>query len=128
MERLTIVEDGQVRIVGMNARNELNKVVSVAHRLAEFENLGCEPEELQKAREKQIPKEPAITIQKDDVKIGNATWKAGTKVHMCMSCYSWISPIWKYCAECGQSIGKDPICNTTKLPCAGCNPCCESRK
>jgi rRNA maturation endonuclease Nob1 len=56
------------------------------------------------ALEKQTPKEPAMTVQKDDVRIGNAIWKSGTKVHMCMNCYKWVSPSWTFCAECGQAL------------------------
>jgi hypothetical protein len=41
-----------------------------------------------------------------------------------------------YCSNCGRKMhggeaaekALSPICNTTKLPCAGCNPVCEHRK
>jgi hypothetical protein len=41
-----------------------------------------------------------------------------------------------YCSNCGRKMhggeaaekALSPICNTTKLPCAECNPCCEHRK
>ena len=47
-----------------------------------------------------------------------------------------IPEVWKtihktgqynYCPICGKKLGTAPICNTTKLPCAGCNPVCEHR-
>ena len=47
-----------------------------------------------------------------------------------------IPEVWKtihktgqynYCPICGKKLGTVPICNVTKLPCAGCNPVCEHR-
>lgn len=47
LERLTEWVDGQLCIVGMKPENESEKILAVAHRLAEYENLEKDPMELQ---------------------------------------------------------------------------------
>jgi len=55
------------------------------------------------ALEKQIPKKPTCTINDHDFKIGNITFKKGTKRYNC-SCGNLISKSYKYCPYCGCLI------------------------
>jgi hypothetical protein len=55
------------------------------------------------ALEKQIPKKTTIFTNKDDVKIGKFTFKAGCNIHKCPVCESNIA-YGNYCYNCGQLL------------------------
>lgn len=51
MNRLTYQEaDGSWGVTGMNAENEGEKIVAVAQKLRDYENVGLEPEEVESLR------------------------------------------------------------------------------
>ena len=56
------------------------------------------------AVEKQKAMKPTGFTAKENVKIGNATWRAGTTIYHCPRCYGLITIIYKHCPECGQKI------------------------
>lgn len=55
------------------------------------------------ALQKQIPKKTNIFTNKDDVKIGKFTFKAGCTIHKCPVCESNIA-YGNYCYNCGQLL------------------------
>lgn len=56
------------------------------------------------ALEKQVTKKPTCIVNDSDFKIGNITFKKGTKRYQC-SCGNLISYSHKYCPHCGCLIG-----------------------
>lgn len=62
---------------------------------------------LQKAKdaiEKQIKQPAHVSVQAEDIKIGAATFKAGTKTYRCPCCNNWLTLSKKHCDACGQAI------------------------
>lgn len=71
------------------------------------EKLNKEYSTLKHAREaveKQIKQPALVSVQAEDIKIGAATFKAGTKTYRCPCCGSWLTLSKKYCDACGQAI------------------------
>ena len=63
-----------------------------------------EYEKIKEAVKKQKAMKPTGFTAKENVKIGNATWRAGTTIYHCPRCYGLITIIYKHCSECGQKI------------------------
>lgn len=61
-------------------------------------------DKIKEAVGKQKAMKPTGFTAKENVKIGNATWRAGTTIYHCPRCYGLISIIYKHCSECGQKI------------------------
>lgn len=56
------------------------------------------------ALEKQIPKKIVTKVQKEDLKIGHVTFKAGTKTYYCPACDKAITLSDTCCRWCGQKL------------------------
>lgn len=56
------------------------------------------------ALEKQIPKEIVTRVQKEDLKIGHVTFKAGTNTYYCPACNKAITLSDTCCRWCGQKL------------------------
>lgn len=61
-------------------------------------------DKIKEAVGKQKAMKPTGFTAEEDVKIGNATWRAGTTIYHCPRCYGLITIIYKHCSECGQKI------------------------
>lgn len=61
-------------------------------------------EECREAMERQIPRKPKREVWEKDLKLGNVTFKAGTKVYLCPSCEKGITGADGHCRWCGQAI------------------------
>lgn len=111
---------------------EAGILMEISRRLAAYEDSGLSPEEIQ-----------ALAQAKADGRlVVNGQWKkigmrpVGTRyTYYCSVCGGHGNDEMKYCPNCGAKMDKEaaekalsPICNTTKLPCAECNPCCEHRR
>lgn len=81
----------------------LKTAISAMQELQQYRQTGT-PEECRKAREKQTPAEIFTHTNDSDVKIGNITFRKGTKAHKCQ-CGRLVMRGYKYCPECGQAIG-----------------------
>lgn len=70
--------------------------------LHQYRSIGT-VEECREARGKQVPQNPTVLVNDHDVKIGNVTFRKGTKTYKC-KCGSFILRWCNYCPDCGQMI------------------------
>lgn len=52
----------------------------------------------------QIPKQTTVKVLDEDVKVGAAVFRAGTKVHYCPECLMAVSGSQNFCNRCGQKL------------------------
>lgn len=64
-------------------------------------------EEVWEAVEKTKAAKTVIKVRKEDTKIGNITFKAGTRTHFCPDCNSPVTGSCNYCPNCGKRLERE---------------------
>ena len=77
--------------------------ISTLQEIQQYRAIGTD-EECREAMERQIPRKPKREVWEKDLKLGNVTFKAGTKVYLCPSCEKGITGADGHCRWCGQAI------------------------
>lgn len=64
-------------------------------------------EEVWEAVEKTKAAKTVTKVREEDTKIGNITFKAGTKTHFCPDCNKPVTGSCKYCPNCGKRLERE---------------------
>lgn len=84
-------------------KEKAETIIQAFDELEQYRKIGT-VQDCASAQEKKNQKKTHTKVQKEDVKIGNVTFKAGTKVHYCPECNMAVTGSDRYCRTCGQAL------------------------
>lgn len=90
-------------IVWVKLKPALETAVNALAEIQQYRAIGT-VEECREAVERRIPQKPKREVLDKDLKIGNVTFKAGTRAYLCPSCEKGITGSDAHCRWCGQAI------------------------